>query len=165
MKWWRQQSPPGEIVVVATDTGIRAIGLPGEELAHLVAAAEPERDPPTAEALDDWFSGTGDTAGIPLDLHCSIVGFRRDVLETLHREVGWGETVSYGELGEMVGRPRAGRAVGRVMATNPVPFVIPCHRVIASDGRIGGYGGVRGDTVWVDVKRDLLAREGVHPRP
>ena len=75
------------------------------------------------------------------------------------REVGWGETVSYGELAEMAGRPRAARAVGTAMASNPLPFVIPCHRVIASGGRIGGYGGTA--VMRLRSKRELLAREGV----
>ena len=80
------------------------------------------------------------------------------MLETLVREVGWGETVSYGELAEMAGRPRAARAVGTAMRSNPLPFVIPCHRVVAAGGRIGGYGGGRNA---VELKRALLAREGV----
>jgi methylated-DNA-[protein]-cysteine S-methyltransferase len=83
------------------------------------------------------------------------------VLDTLVRDVPWGETVSYGELAGMAGRPRAARGVGRVMATNPLPFVIPCHRVLAAGGRIGGYGS--GSNA-IDLKRALLAREGVHPR-
>ncbi len=84
--------------------------------------------------------------------------FRRTVLETLRREVPWGETVTYGELAAMGGRPRAARAVGTAMASNPVPLVIPCHRVVASNG-LGGYGGADGRP---DLKRALLALEGVH---
>ena len=95
--------------------------------------------------------------GKTLDLG-DIDGFRRTVLETLVREVGWGETVSYGELAEMAGRPRAARAVGTAMRSNPLPFVIPCHRVVAAGGRIGGYGGGRNA---VALKRRLLEREGV----
>ena len=74
------------------------------------------------------------------------------------REVGWGETVSYGELAEMAGRPRAARAVGSAMASSPLPFVIPCHRVVAAGGKIGGYGNGRNA---IALKRRLLAREGV----
>ena len=82
--------------------------------------------------------------------------FPRAVYETLRRDVGFGETVSYGELAEMAGRPGAARAVGNAMSRNPVPIVVPCHRVVASGERIGGYGpsGVR-------TKRFLLALEGV----
>ena len=71
------------------------------------------------------------------------------------REVGWGETAPYGELAEMAGRPRAARAVGNAMSRNPVPIVVPCHRVVAAGGRIGGYG-----PSGVPTKRYLLALEG-----
>ena len=87
-----------------------------------------------------------------------VAGFRRVVLETLAREVQWGETVTYGELADLAGRPRAARAAGSAMRDNPLPFVIPCHRVVAAGGRIGGYGGGRNA---VALKRRLLEREGV----
>jgi methylated-DNA-[protein]-cysteine S-methyltransferase len=91
-----------------------------------------------------------------------VHGFRRDVLDTLRKEVGWGETVSYGELAAMAGSPGAARAVGTIMARNPIPFVIPCHRVIAAGGRIGGYGGTAATQhANLAIKRTLLAREGV----
>ena len=93
---------------------------------------------------------------MPVDLSRIDVGFPRTVYETLQREVGWGETVSYGELAEMAGRPRAARAVGNAMSRNPVPIVVPCHRVVAAGGRIGGYG-----PSGVPTKRFLLALEGV----
>ena len=80
------------------------------------------------------------------------------MLETLVREVPWGEVVSYGELAALAGRPRAARAVGSAMRNNPIPFVIPCHRFVAAGNRIGGYGGGRNA---VALKRELLAREGV----
>ncbi len=82
--------------------------------------------------------------------------FPRAVYETLQRDVRWGETVSYGELAEMAGRPRAARAVGNAMSRNPVPIVVPCHRVVAAGGRIGGYG-----LSGVPTKRFLLSLEGV----
>jgi methylated-DNA-[protein]-cysteine S-methyltransferase len=119
--------------------------------------AEPGRDRATAAQLDQWFAGRRHRFDVPLDLD-GIDGFRRTVLETLGRDVPWGETVTYGELAVMAGRPRAARAVGRAMAGNPVPFVVPCHRVIAAGGRIGGYGSGRNA---IDLKRALLAREGV----
>jgi methylated-DNA-[protein]-cysteine S-methyltransferase len=93
---------------------------------------------------------------MPVDLSNIDAGFPRTVYETLRREVGWGETVSYGELAEMAGRPRAARAVGNAMSRNPVPIVVPCHRVVAAGGRIGGYG-----PSGVPTKRFLLALESV----
>jgi methylated-DNA-[protein]-cysteine S-methyltransferase len=153
---WVQDSPYGPITVIATEHGLREIRLPGDDGGPLPDTGEP--DPEIARRLDDWLAGrTHELGDLPLDLE-GVNGFRRTVLETLARDVGWGETVSYGELAAMAGRPRAARAVGTAMASNPLPFVIPCHRVVASGGRIGGYGGGRNA---VELKRALLAREGV----
>ena len=97
-----------------------------------------------AAALDAWCAGTDHDLDLAIDLGAAgLSPFHRTVLETLRREVGWGEVVTYGELAALAGRPGAARAVGAAMATNPLPFVIPCHRVVASAGggrrRIGGY--------------------------
>lgn len=83
----------------------------------------------------------------------SVSGFRRAVMEETLR-IPAGETRSYGWLARKVGRPRAARAVGRVMATNPLPVVVPCHRVVGSDASLHGYGG------GLDVKAVLLRAEG-----
>jgi methylated-DNA-[protein]-cysteine S-methyltransferase len=81
-------------------------------------------------------------------------GFRQMVLQTLFSQVQYGDVVTYGELALRVGHPRASRAVGSAMATNPVPIVVPCHRVLRSGGSIGNYGG------GVEMKRRLLTHEG-----
>src|SRR4051812_15421826 len=159
-RWWRQPSPFGDVTVVVTDTGVREITLPGDRLEDDLDGARHERDDAVAKELAEWFTSRRHDFDLALDL-AGIDGFRRDVLDTLRRDVPWGETVSYGELAAMAGRPRAARGVGRVMATNPLPFVIPCHRVLAAGGRIGGYGSGRNA---IALKRALLAREGVHPR-
>ncbi len=145
------------ITVVTSERGVHAIGLPDDDLLDVLGDTEAARDEKVARALDRWFRGRSQQLEVPLDLD-GVDGFRRTVLETLVREVGWGETVSYGELAAMAGRPRAARAVGTAMASNPLPFVIPCHRVVAAGGKIGGYGGGRNA---VALKRSLLAREGV----
>ena len=80
-------------------------------------------------------------------------GYRREVLEALRR-VPFGRTVTYGELAGRTGRPGASRAVGSAMATNPIPIVVPCHRVVRTGGALGGYGG------GVDAKAWLLRHEG-----
>ena len=67
--------------------------------------------------------------------------FRRAVLETLHRDVHRGEVVTYGALAAQAGNPRAVRAAGTACATNPIPIVVPCHRVLPASGRLGNYGG------------------------
>jgi len=154
VRLWRQDSPFGEVTVVVSNRGVREISLPGDDQPD-GDVGKPDRG--VARELDDWFAGTRHAFDLELDLE-GIEGFRRVVLETLAREVHWGETVTYGELAGLAGRPRAARAAGSAMRDNPLPFVIPCHRVVAAGGRIGGYGGGRNA---VDLKRKLLAREGV----
>ena len=154
MKLWTQASPYGEVTVVVSDHGVREISMPGDDQPD-GEIGKPDRS--IARQLDDWFAGKRHAFDVELDLE-GINGFRRVALETLAREVGWGETVTYGELADLAGRPRAARAAGSAMRDNPLPFVIPCHRVVAAGGRIGGYGGGRSA---VDLKRKLLAREGV----
>jgi methylated-DNA-[protein]-cysteine S-methyltransferase len=106
--------------------------------------------------LDEYFAGTRKAFTASVDLsYADPAHFGRRVLETLAREVPWGETVTYGELADMVGAPRAARAVGNVMAHNPVQILLPCHRVVAAHG-IGGYG-----SAGVGLKRVLLELEGV----
>jgi methylated-DNA-[protein]-cysteine S-methyltransferase len=150
MRTWSQPSPYGDVTVMMTDAGVREISLPG-------AATPGTPDRKVARQLDEWFAGHRRAFELTLDLD-GIDGFRRTVLDALAREVPWGETVSYGELAVLAGRPRAARAVGSAMRNNPIPFVIPCHRVIAAGNRIGGYGG--GSNA-IALKRELLAREGV----
>ena len=142
------------MTIVVGDAGLRSVSLPGSSMP---AEAHVERDEAIAHQFDEWFAGRRHDFDLTLDLD-GIDGFRLTVLNTLRRDVPWGETVSYGELAQMAGRPRAARAVGRTMATNPLPFVIPCHRVLAAGGKIGGYGSGANA---IDLKRSLLVREGV----
>jgi methylated-DNA-[protein]-cysteine S-methyltransferase len=152
----------GWIGLVLSPRGLRATTLPLRsrdealrEVAELGAA-----EPASASDAGDLprrlrlFAEGGRvhlTADIDWD---GISGFRRAVLEETMR-IPAGETRSYGWLARRVGRPRAARAVGRVMATNPLPIVVPCHRVVASDGSLRGYGG------GLDLKAALLRAEGV----
>jgi O-6-methylguanine DNA methyltransferase len=102
-----------------------------------------------------------ETASIPIDLADRPV-FDRRALEAV-REIGWGETASYGGIARRIGAPRAARAVGGALGRNPISLLIPCHRIIAGDGTLGGYGG----DGWIDRDRQLsrkealLMREGV----
>jgi methylated-DNA-[protein]-cysteine S-methyltransferase len=150
-QWWRQETPVGEMTVVAGDAGLCRIRLNGSDPPD----GDFERDEEIAAELHEYFAGRRRRFTVPADLGEVTAPFRRTVYETLHRDVAYGETVSYGELAVMAGRPGAARAVGSAMATNPVPIVIPCHRVLAAGGKIGGYGG------GLDTKRALLAIEGV----
>ena len=98
------------------------------------------------------------STGITLLDRSSRRGFRGEVLDALEG-VPYGETVTYGELAGMAGRPLASRAVGTAMATNPLPVVVPCHRVLAAGGRLGGYGP------GLALKERLLRMEGAWPVP
>ncbi|MFM7225460.1 MAG: methylated-DNA--[protein]-cysteine S-methyltransferase [Actinomycetota bacterium] len=159
-RWWQQETPYGTITVVVGDLGVRRITLPsaGDEPSDPVGW--PGRPGPTRpdrrieSVLAGWFTGRRRVLDLPVDLD-DLTPFRREVLTALAREVPWGETVTYGELAALAGRPGAARAVGTTLAANPVPFIIPCHRVTAATG-IGGFGG-RADRV--GLKRALLDRE------
>jgi methylated-DNA-[protein]-cysteine S-methyltransferase len=154
MTWWRQETPVGDLVIVVGERGVASVHLPASP--GLIPCDEPpERDESVAAEIDEYFAGSRRTFSVAADLG-GVDGFRRRVLETLTREVPWGETVTYGELAELSGAPRAARAVGTAMARNPVPILIPCHRVVSARG-IGGYG-----LAGVSTKRVLLAVEGVH---
>jgi methylated-DNA-[protein]-cysteine S-methyltransferase len=104
-----------------------------------------------ATQLDEYFAGQRRTFDVVMELDGTE--FQREVWSELTR-IPYGKTISYGELARRVGRPSAPRAVGQANGRNPMPIIVPCHRVVASNG-IGGYGG------GLDVKRALLAVEGV----
>ena len=136
---------------------------PGERVESRPVLLEPATEAEAGELphrLRDFAEGrrvgpsTGSGQALTDDIDwAGVSGFRRAVLEETMR-IPAGETRSYGWLARKVGRPRAGRAVGRVMATNPLPIVVPCHRVVGSDGSLHGYGG------GLDVKAELLRLEG-----
>jgi methylated-DNA-[protein]-cysteine S-methyltransferase len=110
-----------------------------------------------ADELEEYFAGSRRAFTVMLD-RSERRGFRGEVLGALET-VPYGETVSYGELAGMAGRPLASRAVGTAMATNPLPLVVPCHRVVAAGGRLGGYGP------GPELKAQLLEMEGSWPAP
>ncbi|MFG2191021.1 methylated-DNA--[protein]-cysteine S-methyltransferase [Streptomyces sp. NPDC048639] len=114
-----------------------------------------------AQAVDQlgaYFAGTLRAFALPLDWSLSG-GFNRRVLRELADGVPYGTVVGYVDLAERVGEPGAARAVGVAMGSNPLPVVVACHRVVESDGGIGGFGG------GLETKRALLALEGVLPQP
>ncbi len=111
----------------------------------------PARLDQAARELEEYFGGRRTLFDLPLDLRLST-GFRRDVLAHLI-EVAYGTTTSYASLALAAGNPKAVRAVGSACATNPLPVVVPCHRVLRSDGGVGGYLG------GLDAKRTLLSLE------
>jgi methylated-DNA-[protein]-cysteine S-methyltransferase len=126
--------------------------------------AEPVEAPDSpllAEAIrqvEEYFAGARRDFELPLDWSL-ISGFNRQVLRELASGVPYGTVVGYGDLAGRVGQPGAAQAVGMAMGANPLPVVVPCHRVVESDGGIGGFGG------GLETKRKLLALEGVLPEP
>ncbi len=151
----------GWIGLVLSPSGLRATTLPRpsrDEALREVAemgALEPATEAEAGELphrLRDFAEGRRVDLTADIDW-AEVSGFRRAVLEETIR-IPAGETRSYGWLARKVGRPRAARAVGRVMATNPLPIVIPCHRVVGSDGSLHGYGG------GLPMKDELLRLEG-----
>lgn len=109
---------------------------------------------PAAREIREFLAGRLRDFTVPVDLS-GVPPFRRRVLEILRRDVPYGRTTTYGDLAAKAGRPGAARAVGGAMAANPVPLVVPCHRVLASNERLGGFG------FGLDAKRRLLRLEGV----
>jgi len=110
--------------------------------------------------LGEYFDGRRTTFDLPVDLD-GVTAWDRLVLDGAQR-LAYGETTSYGALARSIGRPRAARAVGGALGRNPVPLVIPCHRILAADGTLGGYGGGghAPREQMLDVKRRLLELEG-----
>ena len=110
----------------------------------------------TRDALEAYFETGDERLDLPVDLALVHSAFRRDALTEL-RDVPAGEVVTYGELARRIDHPRAARAIGTACATNPVPIIVPCHRVLPGSGGVGSYGG------GPDLKRRLLALEGSLP--
>lgn len=159
--WTSVDSPIGPLTLAATEVGLVRVGFGVEdrlfdELAATISPRVlelPARLDPVRRQLDEYFDGRRQAFHVALDWRLSR-GFRRTVLERLYAEVPFGRTVSYLELAAASGSPRASRAVGTAMATNPLPVIVPCHRVLRTGGSLGGYGG------GLDAKRHLLALEG-----
>jgi methylated-DNA-[protein]-cysteine S-methyltransferase len=164
----RHDTPLGTVVVGATADGLVRIGLPSEDedavLQHLadrisrrVLRAPRASLTRTRNQLDEYFEGTRRAFDVPLDWQLAH-GFRREVLRAT-AEIPYGETSSYRAVATRAGSPGAVRAAGTALATNPLPIVVPCHRVLRTGGGLGSY---RGGAV---AKAALLALEGAVSDP
>ena len=158
---WTQPSPYGDLIISAGPAGVTSVRLNSSKRGR----ASPSRDGALpkapreyraiASAFERYFAGDAHALDrVTIDLSGVQSDFQRTVLQTLRQLVPPGLTMSYGELAAASGRPGAARAVGAAMANNPVPLIVACHRVLASDGTLHGYGG------GLDMKRRLLAMEG-----
>ncbi len=172
-------SPWGPIHVAATARGIAGVSwaapleslqadllrrLGGEAVVRTAAPGNDRRHATldrAVAALERWLAGEPERFDLPVDL-TGRSEWDRAVLDGVRR-IPWGTTASYGEVARSIGRAGAARAVGGAVGRNPVGIVVPCHRVIAGDGTLGGYGG----DAWgshaerLSLKRSLLALEGV----
>ena len=156
MRATEMDSPVGTLYLAADDDGLREI---------LFAAARPAARPdpdwhhdpvalaPVVAQLQAYFAG--ELREFELDLAPRGTAFQRRVWAAL-AEIPYGETVSYGTIARRIGRPTASRAVGAANGSNPLPIVLPCHRVVGSDGSLTGYGG------GLHIKQALLALEARH---
>jgi len=164
--------PWGPYVVAATERGVVAAEWATTEdglltdLRRRLGSVELTRDGEAAAVLAAARSRLQavldgkpvEAASIPIDL-ADRPRFDQAVLGAV-RAVGWGQTASYGAIARRIGAPRASRAVGGALGRNPISLVIPCHRVIAADGTIGGYGG----DGWIDRDRQLARKEALLQR-
>jgi methylated-DNA-[protein]-cysteine S-methyltransferase len=154
-------SPVGTLLLAATPRGLvrvaydveghdRVLEILASQLSPRVLRA-PGRLDAAARELEEYFGGRRRSFGLPLDMSLSK-GFRRLVQQQLP-SIGYGQTRSYRQVAELVGNPRAARAVGTACATNPLPVVVPCHRVLRNDGTPGGYvGGVTAKTTLLNLE-------------
>ena len=148
----RLDSPAGVLLAAASTRGLMMLAYRDDH-----DADDPPEDgdssllDPVRRQLDEYFAGARREFDLPLDWTL-VRGFARAVLEATSR-IPYGETRTYSEIAAEAGSPRAFRATGNALGSNPIAIVIPCHRVVASGGRIGGYGG------GLDRKRLLLGLE------
>ncbi|MBM3269931.1 MAG: methylated-DNA--[protein]-cysteine S-methyltransferase [Candidatus Sericytochromatia bacterium] len=161
----RIETPVGPLLLGLTSRGLATILFgpdalaPDEVLRSDFARLEPARGEADAAAaqLAEYFAGRRREFALPLDLRGTP--FRREVWSAL-QAVPYGQTRSYLELARLTGRRGGARAVGQAVRHNPVPIVVPCHRVIAADGGLGGYGGRWAESgQYADIKRALLQLE------
>ena len=165
--FWTAASPVGDLLVAVTRGGLVRIAYADETrdevLAHLAREVSP-RILESASAtdlvrreLEEYFAGERPRFDLKVDRQL-IRGVAREVLAAIGR-VPFGQTTTYGELAGRIGRPRAARAVGNALGSNPIPIVIPCNRVLRAGGLLGGYAG------GLDRKQVLLQLEGALASP
>ena len=155
-------SPIGDLLIAVTERGLVRVAFQGEDRDNVLEELSRRLSPRILESarasdevrreLDQYFAGERTRFDVAVDRRL-IGDFARKVLDATAR-VPFGRTTTYGEVATKIGSPRAARAVGNALGSNPIPIVIPCHRVLRSGGALGGYGG------GVDRKQRLLRLEG-----
>lgn len=160
---WTQDSPIGPLLVATTPVGVCLVdwAMTAVSRVRLEASGDvvDEVEPVVSAAFDEYFGGsTAALNDLAVDLRFARGDFVLLVLRSLRR-LPAGTTTSYGELAAAVGRHGAAQAVGQAVGSNPVPIIVPCHRVVSADGSLGGFSG------GLDKKRFLLAHEGFAALP
>jgi methylated-DNA-[protein]-cysteine S-methyltransferase len=159
-------TPLGRIFLAATEAGLVRLSFGQGEAAFIAELRQalkaepvkaPERLQDMARQVKTYLAGKRRAFDVPVDLH-TVTPFQQRVLRAALR-IPRGQTMTYAEVARRIGQPRAARAVGQALSRNPVPIVVPCHRVLASDGTLRGYTGGQG----VKTKAWLLALEGARP--
>ena len=154
-------SPVGPLLLAATSAGLLRVAFESEGFDRVLESLSarvsprilktPSRLDAPARQLEEYFAGERTAFDLPLDYRLSS-GFRQRVQQLLPT-IGYGHTRSYREVAELVGNPKAVRAVGSACATNPLPVVVPCHRVLRTDGTLGGYiGGLEAKTALLGLE-------------
>lgn len=155
-------SPIGELFLAGDEAGLKLIGFPSGSRARSPHPSWCEDPTPFLDAsrqLAEYFDGRRRDFDLPLEPDGTP--FQRDVLAAL-RAIPYGETVTYSDVARTIGRPNAVRAVGAAIGRNPLPIVIPCHRVIGSDGSLTGFGGgLAAKRALLDLERQPAAPAGV----
>jgi methylated-DNA-[protein]-cysteine S-methyltransferase len=151
MRVARVDTPIGPLTLVGSDAGLRAVLFAGAAPPVDAGAGRHPVLDEAARQLRDWFGGARTTFDLPLDLDGATAFQRRAWLALA--EIPYATTRTYGEQARRLGAPRAARAVGAANGRNPLPIVLPCHRLVGADGTLTGFAG------GLDVKRSLLAHE------
>jgi methylated-DNA-[protein]-cysteine S-methyltransferase len=155
-------SPVGELLLAVTGRGLAYVAFEGEDREALLRRFARSLSPRVVRSsagtdevrreIDAYFAGTRRVFELPLDRRM-MTPFARSVLDATAR-VGYGELTTYGQIAEAIGRPSAARAVGAALGSNPIPIVVPCHRVVGASGTLTGYAG------GIHRKEFLLTLEG-----
>lgn len=164
----RIKSPIGDLFVAVSDTGVCEIGFSWIDSEHqfadrlgdrgFVATRDQHQIELVEVQLQEYFAGTRNQFAVPIDFS-GLTPFTKAVLDATN-EIPFGEVRTYREIAEQIGRPKATRAVGNALHNNPIPIIVPCHRILptSTNMKIGGYGG------GVETKLRLLSLEGVLPQ-
>ena len=149
----------GKLLLAGNGDSLELLGFPQGNMARRHESGWRKDEAPFTDCiqqLDEYFAGTRLAFTVPVTLHGT--DFQKEVWQALTR-IPYGETWSYGQLAGYIGRPNASRAVGAANGMNPVPIIVPCHRVIGSNGKLTGFGG------GLDTKRELLGLESASRAP